>query len=189
MKEMVNFIMEAGMLKRSPRSGWAVVGVKDAESVAEHSFRCAVIGYLLARREKADAYRVLLMTLFGDIHEARMTDLHKMAHTYIDVQGAEDRAFADQIRSLKGELKGEMADMRTEYRAQETRESIIARDADILECLIQAREYAQQGFVQAAKFTVRAPGFLKTKSARSLWRQAKTADLNEWWTKVTRFER
>ena len=50
-KELLNFIAEAGMLKRVRRSGWSVLGIKDAETVAEHSFRCAVIGYILASME------------------------------------------------------------------------------------------------------------------------------------------
>lgn len=189
MKELVNLILEAGMLKRSQRSGWSVVGVKDAESVADHSFRCAVIGYLIARTEKVDAARVVLMTLFGDIQEARMTDLHKMAHHYIDVRQAEDAVFKDQIKPLKGAIKNDLNRMHAEYRAQKTRESIIARDADILECLIQAREYSEQGYTQAAKFMLKAPAYLKTKTARRLWREAKKMDLNAWWVQVTRFQR
>ena len=189
MKELVNLILEAGMLKRSQRSGWAVVGVNDAESVADHSFRCAIIGYLIAHTEEADPYKVLLMTLFGDIQEARMTDLHKMAHHYIDVRRAEDSAFADQIKPLKGKVKSELAGMHAEYRAQKSKESIIARDADILECLIQAREYSEQGFRQAATFMRKAPSFLKTKTARALWKEAQSMELNEWWLKVTRFQR
>ncbi|MBF0384955.1 MAG: HD domain-containing protein, partial [Candidatus Omnitrophica bacterium] len=39
----VNLFAEAGLLKRVKRSGWWVAGIKDPESVAEHSFRCAVI--------------------------------------------------------------------------------------------------------------------------------------------------
>ena len=30
-----------------------------------------------------------MMTLFGDIHEARINDLHKMGHSYIDFKKAE----------------------------------------------------------------------------------------------------
>ena len=46
-KKVVKFIAEIGMLKNLRRSGWAVVGVKNGESVAEHSFRAAVIGYII----------------------------------------------------------------------------------------------------------------------------------------------
>lgn len=186
---LVDFILEAGMLKRLRRSGWAVVGVPDAESVADHSLRCAVIGYIMARQENADPYKVLLMTIFGDIHEARITDLHKMAHRYIDVQKAEDAAFAQQIRRLPKKLKSELAALRREYRLQETKTALVARDADILECLIQAREYYEQGHRHARTFMRTAPRFLKTKSGRSLWRRARKQDLNAWWLSTTLFTR
>jgi len=68
MRNIVDFIAEAGLLKRIARSGWWVIGIKDQESVADHCFRCAVLGFILAKMEKADPYKVLLMTLFnGDI--------------------------------------------------------------------------------------------------------------------------
>jgi putative hydrolase of HD superfamily len=168
-KRVINFFSEAGMLKRVTRSGWWVLGVKDPETVAEHSFRCAVIGYALAKLEKVDPYRVLLMTLLNDLHEARTGDLHKMSQRYFDFEKAEDGAFSEQIAGLPSVFQKELAGIRREYRTQRSRESLIARDADILECLIQAKEYYEHGFREAVKFMKKAPSFLKTASARSLW--------------------
>ena len=188
-KHILNFIFEAGMLKRVNRSGWSVLGIKYAESVADHSFRCAVIGYILSNMEKIHPYKVFLMTLFNDIQEARITDLHKMAQYYIDVEKFEDKSFYEQIDLLPVPIKAEFKNMRKEYKMQETIESIIARDADILECLIQAKEYYEHGFLSAKKFMKKAPRFLKTKSAKQLWRLAKNADINEWWFKLSKFQR
>ncbi len=186
---LLNFIAEAGMLKRTVRSGWAVLGIKEPESVAEHSFRCAVLGYLLAGMEGADSYRVLVMALFHDFHEARITDLHKMAQRYIDLRKIEDKVFLKQVSSLPDKVKDGLSSMRKEYNLQETKESIIVRDADILECLIQAKEYTQQGFSQAEKFMKKAPKHLKTVSARKLWKRAKNKGFNSWWFKLSEFKR
>jgi putative hydrolase of HD superfamily len=189
-KELLNYIAETGMLKHVRRSGWSVLGIKDAETVAEHSFRCAVIGYILACMENISPYKVMMMSLFNDIHEARITDLHKMAQRYLPgFREAEDRAFREQIDCLPDKMKRELADMREEYTGQSTSESIIARDADILECLIQAKEYEEQGFKEASRFMEKAPGFLETESAKRLWGLAKSARLNEWWEKLRKFER
>lgn len=186
---ILDLISEAGMLKMIQRSGWSVLGIKNAETVADHSFRCTVIGYLLAHLEKVDINKVLEMALFNDLHEARITDLHKMAQRYIDATCAEDKSFTKQISSLPNKIKHDLSQLRKEYRSQKTKESIIVRDADILECLIQAREYQLQGFTQAAKFMKKAPRHLKTKSARSLWQVAKKTDLNQWWFKLSEFKR
>ena len=188
-KNVLNFISEAGLLKRVRRSGWSVLGIKDAESVADHSFRCAVISYVLARMEKVAPYKALLMALFNDVQEARITDLHKMAQRYINAKIAEDNAFSEQISPLPGNIKSELLAILREYKDQNTNESIIARDADILECLIQAKEYYEHGYSQTVKFMRKAPGFLKTKSARKLWQLAKKTDLNEWWFKLSEFKR
>jgi len=186
---ILGFVCEAGLLKRTVRSGWPVVGVKSPESVAEHSFRCAVLGYCLAKMEGADVYKVLLMTLFADMQEARIGDLHKMSQRYINAQDAEDKAFFEQIDKLPKAIRDEFKDFYRHYRAQKTKESLIARDADILECLIQAKEYQEQGYQQAVKFTKKAPKFLKTASARKLWRLAKKSSLNNWWVALADFRR
>ncbi|MEI8348542.1 MAG: HD domain-containing protein [Candidatus Omnitrophota bacterium] len=189
LKKILEFIAEAGMLKRVQRSGWSVLGIKGAESVADHSFRCAVLGYVLAHMEKVSPYKVLLMTLFNDIHEARITDLHKMAQTYLDTQEAEDTCYTAQVRPLPFSMRTELESLHCEYRRQHSQESIIARDADILECLIQAKEYQEHGFLQAAKFMHKAPKFLKTKSAKVLWQLAKKTALNDWWFRLSSFKR
>ena len=188
-KKILDFISEAGMLKRIRRSGWWVLGIKDPETVADHSFRCAVIGYVVAKMEKIHPYKVLLMTLFGDIHESRINDLHKMAQRYFDFEKAEDKAFNEQILTLPPGMRKELAKMHKDYRLQKTKESIVARDADILECLVQAKEYEEHGFKEAIKFMKKAPRFLKTKSGRRLWALAKQMNLNEWWEKLSEFRR
>jgi putative hydrolase of HD superfamily len=188
-KHIVEFILEAGALKRVPRSGWSVLGIGNPESVADHSFRCAVIGYVIAHMEGVSPYRVLLMTLFNDIHEARITDLHKMAQRYVEAEAAEDASFEDQIDPLPAGIKEEMTDIRADYRRQDSAESIAARDCDILECLIQAKEYFEHGHKGAALFMTKAPRHLKTESAKSLWTLAESMDVNEWWARIGSFSR
>jgi putative hydrolase of HD superfamily len=188
-RSIVEFIFEAGTLKRVPRSGWSVLGITSPESVADHSYRCAVIGYLLAHMEGVSVGRTVLMTLLGDIHEARITDLHKMAQRYIDARPAEDASHVEQIESLPEGVRGELSGLREEYREQESRESIVARDADILECLIQAREYLAHGHTGASLFMEKAPSHLRTAGAKKLWQLAQKMDVNDWWSRIGKFDR
>lgn len=185
----VNFFAETGLLKHVKRSGWWVAGIKDPESVAEHCFRCAIIGHYLAHLEGVDPYKVVTMTLFNDIHEARINDLHKMGHYYIDFRDAEKKAFDDQVAGLDGGVKKELKDTRDDYDTQESPESIVARDADILECLLQAKEYYDNGHLQAKKFFKRAPDHLKTDAAKQCWLKIKDFDSGQWWEDVVKFER
>ncbi len=185
----VNFFAEAGLLKKVKRSGWWVAGIKDPESVAEHSFRCAVMGYTIAHLEKADPFKVMVMALFNDIHESRINDLHKMGHYYIDFKEAEKKVFADQIKDLDQSMARQLNNFRREYDQQMTLESVVVRDADILECLLQAKEYYDHGYLKAEKFFKKAPEYLKTKSAQNFWRQIKDWDSSQWWERVVKFER
>lgn len=188
-KRIVEFVSEAGMLKNISRSGWKVLGIKSGESVADHSYRCATLSYILAMMEGVSPYKPLFMGLFNDIQETRITDLHKMAQRYINYKNAEEKSFYEQIEKLPLFLKEELSNLHKEYISQKSKESIIARDADILECLIQAKEYYEQGYKQASKFMKKAPKHLKTKSAKQLWKTAKETDFNQWWYKVSDFER
>lgn len=188
-RDIVNFLAEAGQLKRVKRSGWWVTGITDPESVADHSFRCAVIGYVLARMEGADAYQVLMMTLFNDIHESRINDLHKIAPRYIDVKSAEARAFREQCGLLPQPMRRECEQLRRTYEEQVSREARVARDADILECILQAKEYSEFGYRQAARFISVGHTFLATKSARRLFRALLKWKPAQWWLHLTRFER
>lgn len=185
----LRILLEAGLLKRIRRSGWWVVGIDDPETVAEHSFRTSIIGYFLAKQEGADAYRVLVMTLFNDLHEARINDLHKMGQRYIDFSSAEKKAFIEQIQGLEFKIKEELKNFRSEIDTQSNLEAVVARDADILECLLQAKEYSQQGMKLARGFFKKAPGCLKSKSARKLWGEIKNCKIDKWWQALSDFKR
>ncbi len=188
-KELLDLFAEAGLLKRVRRSGWWVIGIKDAETVADHSFRCAVIGYIMAKMEGACTNTVTMMCLFNDLHEARINDFHKVTIRYIDYKKAEEKAFREQIEYLPKDIKNELQGWRCEYVKQKSKESLIARDADIFECLLQAKEYYEQGHRQAKLFFKKAPRFLKTKSAKKLWKDVKMWSSSDWWQKICEFHR
>ena len=61
---VVRLAFEAGHLKRSKRTGWWVAGIKDPETVAEHSWRTAVLAWFIATAEGADAERAVTIGVF-----------------------------------------------------------------------------------------------------------------------------
>jgi putative hydrolase of HD superfamily len=144
-ERVAEYLYELGLLKLVRRSGWWLAGIKDAESVAEHSFRAAAVACFLARMEGADAGRALAMAIFHDAAEARTLDLHRLARKYIDGAGAEAKASREQTGRLPRDLARHLGGLLDELRAGSTLEARIAKDADRLECLLQAREYQEQG--------------------------------------------
>ncbi len=188
-QDALNFFAEAGLLKRVKRSGWWVAGIDEPESVADHSFRTAVIGYYLAFCEGADPFKVVTMCLFNDIHEARINDLHKMGHFYIDFKQAEEKVFQDQMRRLDQKVTAHLQSLRAEYTEQHSQASLLARDADILECLIQAKEYVDHGYLEAKRFFQKAPQHLQTASAKKMWAALRKWESGQWWQNVVKFQR
>ncbi len=186
--EVVQFLTESGMLKRVVRSGWTVAGVPNPESVADHSFRSALVAFCLAVMEDEPWPEAMAMALMNDLPETRLGDLHKIAQQYLPSGTAEPEAFHDQTASLPDKLRPALTALYQEYRDQQTAASQIARDADLLECLLQAREYEEQGHVEAKEFQRRAPALLTTDSAKQLWAAAEGMAVTDWWKSLGTFK-
>lgn len=181
MEELAQFFYEAGLLKRIRRSGWWVAGIDDPESVAEHTFRAAVLGYILASLEGADPLRTAAMCLFHDLPEARTGDLHRVNDRYLDSREAQRRAFGDQVASLPASCAQELASLYGDWEKSESLEAKVARDADLLECLIQAREYQSQGCSSVQEWIRNTASQLRTPSAQALAKACMDTDPKNWW--------
>jgi putative hydrolases of HD superfamily len=179
--DLVRFIFELGQLKRVKRSGWWLINNRDPESVAEHSFRCALIGYLIAKEEGADADKVMKMCLLQDICEARLNDMHKLGQRYVDFRAAEKKAFSEQAERLPEETAVEFKELFMEYHDDGGKEGIIARDADLLECAVTAQEYIHSGYPEAKSWQENERPLFRTRTARELFRAVTEADPNSWW--------
>lgn len=138
------FTFEMGVLKRLRRSGWWQVGVRDPESVAEHSLRVAQLAALLAAEEGADPARAAYLALWHDSQETRITDLPHTARPYV-TKPDNVAVTRDQVAPLPAAAAATVVDAVTEFEAQQTPEARCARDADKLECLVQAVEYRHGG--------------------------------------------
>jgi putative hydrolase of HD superfamily len=181
MKDITKFFFEVGQLKRVKRSGWWLAGVKDPESVAEHSFRAMVIGKILAELEDANSEKVVNMLMIHDVPEARINDLHKVGAKHIDFKKAEEEAFKEQLERLPKKIADEFLSLFNEMREGKTKEAIIAKDADLLECAIQAKEYLEQNYKDAQNWIDNVEKGLKTKSAKEILKLVKKSGSNDWW--------
>lgn len=167
----MSYLFEVGVLKRARRTGWWFVGHKDPESIAEHSFRVGIVGAVLAAMEGADPARVALLGLLHDTQETRVTDIPHIGRRYLDAKPNE-AITADQIAAAPEPARAVIQGAVDEYEAGETIESVVARDADKLECLIQAVEYREQGFANVQPWIDSSLASLKTASAHRLADQA-----------------
>jgi len=75
MKNLLNFFLEIEKLKEMPRTGWVLRDVKNPETVAEHTFRLAIISWLLAEKGNFNVKRAILIALFHDLCEVFAGDI------------------------------------------------------------------------------------------------------------------
>lgn len=158
-----------------------MAGINDPESIAEHSFRTAILGYILASLEGADANKVAVMCLFHDTHEARINDTHRVAKRYITLGEGEEQAIREQTERLPEAIAQHVLTFAADYEQKETVESRIAHDADALECLIQAREYQAHGYTDTEDWIINCKAALKTASAKNLAEECLRVEPREWW--------
>lgn len=163
----MTFIFEAGVLKRAARTGWWFTGVKHPESIAEHSFRTALIGMMLAAMEGADPARVSMLCVLHDTQESRVTDIPHIAKRYLTA-APNTAVTADQVAACPPEVADVITAAVAEYEAGETLEAVVARDADKLECLVQAVEYRHQGIDNVQRWIDSSLAALRTPSANRL---------------------
>lgn len=177
MKEVVHFLFEVGMLKKTPRTGYQFLG-SGKESVAEHSFRTAIIGYVLSMQEAgADHLKTVLMCLFHDLPEARTGDHNYVNKQYVTVD--EERVIRDLARNLP--FAGEIITHIKEFNQGDSLEARIARDADQLDLILQLKEQKDLGNRYAEEWLSYAVERLVTEGAKQMAREILDTDSTEWW--------
>lgn len=181
-KNIVNFIFELNQLKRQRHNGFRLAGVNTPDSIAEHVFRAAQIGYILSVMEGgANPDKVVAMIMIHDNPEARIGDQNKVSARYFSNKEAEENAFADQLNNLDETIKKKWREYFNEHRERNTKEGIIAKDADWLEQAFQAKEYVDLGYASAQDWINNVEKALETKSAKILLKEMKKTEFTDWW--------
>ena len=177
MKRTVEFLFEAGMLKKTPRTGFQFLG-SGAESVADHSFRTTLLGYVLATMENgADIDKTVRMCLFHDLPEARTGDHNYVNKKYVAVN--EEKTILDQTRDLP--FGKDIVNLTHEFNAVNTLEARIAKDADQLDLILELKVQLDSGNPNAKEWLVYALKRLCTDSGKALGREIMASKSDAWW--------
>ena len=179
MRETTGFLYEIGLLKRFKRTGWSTAGVPAPESVADHSFRVAIIAGVLAAMEGADPQRASFLALWHDSQETRTTDLPHLSKKYVTAAGNE-QVTADQVAPLPAPVAAVITSAVAEYEAGHTDEARCARDGDKLDCLLQTREYQDQGHANLQAWIATSIAGLTTTSAKQIAEEALAQGTLDW---------
>jgi len=179
MVDIANFLFEIGMLQKTPRSGFQFLG-SGSESVAEHILRTIYIGYTLCKMDQtADELKVLRICLVHDLPEARTGDMNYVNKKYVTVD--EGKAVRELTATLffGDEIKSSIE----EFNEKQTKESLIARDADQLALLLQLKEHEDLGNKYSSDWIEFVVQRLCTENAKKLAEQILKTDFSQWWFK------
>jgi len=137
-REFLDILHVAERLKDTMRHCTTSQGRR--ESVAEHSYRIALMAMLLKDVfPDADMDRVTRMCLIHDLGECFTGDIPTFLKTDADAE-TEDRLLDRWVESLPAPVSQELSALYAEMNAQETTEARIYKSLDKLEAVIQHNE-------------------------------------------------
>jgi len=166
-RQLINFLETVGALKRMPRTGWVDVRVKDAESVADHTFRTALLCMLYADIENLDALKLLRMALIHDLPEALIGDLTPSQKTG-ETRKREEEAAKQLLSLLPEKLRDNYLSVWREYQEGRTREAQAVRQLEKIEMALQANEYRKSGAAEKS-----LERFFKSAEENAVWPELK----------------
>jgi putative hydrolase of HD superfamily len=146
-RSAITFLHTCSLLKGSKRTGWLLRGLSNVESVADHSWRMALMVLLLGHSAGIDAQRATCIALVHDLAEALVGDI--APGQGVD-KATKQRLEADAMNTIVGHLSAENAELGQhvralwlEYESAQTAEALFVKDMDKLEMILQAREYGK----------------------------------------------
>lgn len=141
-------------LKLLPRTGWLQRGMRDVESIAEHTFAVAALAMLIGDQQPGiDRGRLLAIALIHDIAEALIGDLPASARRLFGAtakRDAERRAMLELFADLP--QANEYLELWDEYCVGGSKEARLVKALDHMEMLAQALAYERAGSRALSEF-------------------------------------
>ena len=165
---MIDFLLEINKLKDIKRTGWLRKNVKNPESVADHSFRVALMAYLLCP-EELDKNKMIKMALINELTEAVTGDIVTNHNNSAEFKNNKLQKEKQVIRKMVNNLenKQEIIELFEESESIKTAESQFLKQLDKLEMAFQAFEYEKQDprefdeFWETTEHTLEHPKLIK----------------------------
>lgn len=148
-ESIISFIRLIGNLKKIKRVGWIKkVNVKEPESVADHSFRTAILCMLIGDMKKLNTLKMLRMALIHDACESVIGDLihYEDEKEELQKRQLENDAMIKILSLLPEDMKKNYSDIWKEFQDGASTEAKIVREMDKLEMVFQALEYEKEGY-------------------------------------------
>jgi len=144
-RRLVRFFVRSGRLKSERRRGWVKkLGLTDPESVADHSYRTALMSMVISDSRGLDTEKVLRLALLHDLSEAVVGDAMPEERSGKRKIAVETKAMEDLLNDVPPGVRKLYRAAWLEFVVGESEESRLVRQLDKLEMAIQAWEYVQE---------------------------------------------
>lgn len=110
-----------------------------------------------------------------------------MATRYIDSKEAEKNAFTEQASQLPDEIKDQIIEYFENIEERNSKEGIIAKDADWLENAFMAKEQHDLGNQLAGEWVENVGRTIETDSAKEIFKTMKETRFTDWWMNIKKF--
>jgi 5'-deoxynucleotidase YfbR-like HD superfamily hydrolase len=169
MKNLLHFLIEIGKLKKMPRTGFVWLGIKNPETIAQHTFRVAIMNWILGRKTTPglNLRKVIKISLVHDLCEVYAGDmtpywgllpkdkkkrkeiLKRWIRLPKKIKEKRDReklkkekkSLQKLIKHLEPNLKKEIMNCWLEYERLYSKEGRFVKQGDKVETLLEALEY------------------------------------------------
>lgn len=129
-------------LKTVDRAGWAAkAGIKNPESVADHTYSMCAIGMALSDIMGLETEKVLRMTILHDLAESVVGDYMPGQVTTKNKIAQEKRAMKNILSCIPARTRKNFEKAWREYLQNKTREARFVHRIDKLEMALQAARY------------------------------------------------
>ena len=179
-----DFFYEAGSLKRTTRTGWALARMANRESVADHSFRTALIAMTLASMVGADPDVAATIALLHDLPEARLGDINHLTRKYIDEPKPFRQVIEDQTEGLPPSVRDLIRERAGQWLEQNSAEAHLARDADVIESILHIRESLSERPGLESRWVDYLNSSIRTEVGRKALAEILSTDPDDWWPRA-----
>ena len=160
---IIDFFITAADLKSVPRQGWiSKLGMKNPESVADHSYMTSLMSMVLSDISGLDTLKVVKMSLLHDIAESRTGDLMPGEVSESEKRRLENSAMDTILAELPEATRCDYRTVWDEFQADSTDEARFVHDVDKLEMALQAKIYSESSpkqvdiFYEYARSSIRS---------------------------------
>jgi 5'-deoxynucleotidase len=144
-QDLLKFFVRSGRLKAERRRGWVKkLGLAEPESVADHSYRTALMAMVISDSRGLDTRKAMRLALLHDLPEAVVGDAMPEERSGTSKNIVETEAMHELLRGLPRDVRRLYNEAWSEFLEGESEESRLVRQLDKLEMAMQAWEYAQE---------------------------------------------